>query len=337
MRTTSLFACLFLVACGSDGGTNMNMGDDTQPMPDGGDIAPPARGFQIVSPDITIPGLTEVTYCYYFRTPNTEPMAVNKWVSHMTDGSHHLILFTTGNTDKMPPGTISAANCGFGASGSGIPSWVYSAQNADASIALPSDDGTGKPLAMEIAPNTAGFIQMHYFNPSEDDIVAHVTINAEALAADAAFTKTAAYITYNNRIKIPAGATNFVVDQQCTPPSGAKFWLMSTHAHKQAIKTEVADCPAYTEQDPQASHCPPAQSTTVFTSNDWEHPGAETWMSAPFLTFSQRITYRCTYNNPTNREIKSGDSAATDEMCMASGYYFPATKPLICFDGLGNF
>ena len=38
----------------------------------------------------------EVTYCYYFHTPNTAPVAINKWVSDMTPGSHHMIFFTGG-------------------------------------------------------------------------------------------------------------------------------------------------------------------------------------------------------------------------------------------------
>ncbi|MBA3501421.1 MAG: hypothetical protein M4D80_10535 [Myxococcota bacterium] len=314
-----LLSCLFLIACGGGGGTSdMNMGDDT---PDGGDIPQPKRGFQIVTPDITIKSGEEVTYCYYFRTPNTEAMAIKKWESVMTPGSHHLIMFTTGTQDKMPPGTVSASGCGAFGGGLNVPNWTYSAQTPTASMSLPVDDGAGKPLAIDIPPNTAGYVQMHYYNPTDNPIQAHVTINAEALDAGVAFTKTAAYVTYNGQISIPAGATNDVEMQSCNTPAGAKFWLMSTHAHKQAIKTEILDG---TDQ--------------VFMSTDWEHPGAATWMSNPFRTFaSGKVTFRCTYNNPTNRVITDGDSAATDEMCMASGYYFPATKALICYDGQGPF
>jgi Copper type II ascorbate-dependent monooxygenase, C-terminal domain len=322
---TGLFACLFLIACGGGGGTSDGGGDDTQ-EPDGG-ITPPARGFQIVSPDILIKAGEEVTYCYYFRTSNTEPMAINKWESAMTPGSHHLIMFTTGQTDKKPVGTIDREGCGFGGTGTNVPSWTYSAQTATASMALPSDDGTGKPLAMDIPANTAGFVQMHYFNSSDNDIMAHVTINAEALAAGAAFTKTAAYVTYNSNIMIPAQTNNVVASQTCSgPPAGSKFWLMSTHAHKQAVKTEVIDA---------------GNSAMIMSSTDWEHPEPEYFDGAQkqfyALSAGNKLTYRCTYNNPNLYDIMSGDSAATDEMCMASGYYFPATKPLICLNQLGPF
>jgi hypothetical protein len=326
LMRTSLFACVFLFACGGGGGTSdMNMGDDQPPGPDSGMIDPPLRGFQLISPPQVIMPLQEITYCYYFRTPNTDAMAINKWASAMTPGSHHLIMFTTGTTDLMPPGTVSATNCGGFGGGTNPPSWTYSAQTAMSSLSLPTDDGAGKPLAIDIAPNTAGFIQMHYYNPTDAPITANVTVNAEALPAATAFTKTAAYVTYNGSISIPPGATNDVEEKACNAPAGAKFWLMSTHAHKQAIKTEILD-----------------GTTVVFTSNDWEHPGAQTWMASPFHTFaSGKVTYRCTYNNTTppnsSRTITDGDSAATDEMCMASGYFFPATKSLACYDNLGPF
>ena len=328
MRSAFGFALVLvttLAACGSDG---TNGGDDTV-TPDAPDvIQPPARGFQVISADITIMPLQEITYCYYFRTPNTEAMAINKWTSVMTPGSHHMILFTT-TTDVMPPGTVSASNCGFGAAnGANVPSWTYSAQTPLNEIVLPSDDGTGMPLAQEIAPNTPAYFQMHYLNPSDQPMVVHVTLNAEALPAATAFTKTAAYTTYNGAIRIPAGATNYPETKTCQTPAGSKFWLMSTHAHKQAIKTTVKSGAA-------------ASTNIAFESTDWEHPGGKTWMATPFYSFDgNQLTFTCNYTNPTNRIIQSGDSAATDEMCMAAGYYFPATKPVFCYcvaAGCGNF
>ena len=114
MRTSFGFGLAFvsLMACGTDG---------TDPGGDGGgsgsNIDPPARGFQIQSTNIDIQPGQEITYCYYFRTPNTEPMAISKWKSVMTPGSHHMIMFTTSN-DLMPPGTVPATNCGFGGTSS---------------------------------------------------------------------------------------------------------------------------------------------------------------------------------------------------------------------------
>ena len=80
-------------------------------------------------------------------------------------------------------------------------------------------------------------------------------------------------------------------------------------------------------------------TATVFTSTDWEHPGAAMWTASPFYVFStSKLTYECTYNNTgpnANTTVVSGPSAVTNEMCMATGYYFPATKPLLCFNNIG--
>lgn len=313
MRTCLAFA-LVLAACG---GTNPGGDDDVTPdAPDN----PPANGFRITTPDYMIPANTEITVCYYFRTPNTKAMAIKKWSSNMTDGSHHMIYFGT-QSDAGTPGTFQD-NCeGFGLGGGGT-IWTYAAQNAVASIELPADDGTGQPLAQQINANSAGFFQMHYLNTTSAPLAAHVTLDAEALDEGAPFTKTSAFVTYNNSINIPSGAVNDVESMTCGVPAGAKFWMMSTHAHKQATKTAVKD-----------------GARVVFESLDWEHPGAAMFMTpSTFETFSTgRITYECTYTNTTGRTINSGQSAATDEMCMASGYYFPAPKPMFCFDNQGPF
>lgn len=324
MRTSLGFAFVLvtaLTACkGSDGGTGG--GDDTM-GPDASVIDPPAptRGFQIVSPEITIKAGEEITYCYYFKTPNTKNMVVKKWTSQMSTGSHHMILFGT-QSEVQPAGTVSASQCGIlGASVNNIPAWLYASATEHSELALPTDDGTGTPLGQEITAGSPAYIQMHYVNATDADMKVHVSINAEAYPVGAVYTKTAPYITFNNSIRIPGGAVGHVETQTCATPAGAKFWEMSTHAHKQAVKTEVRNGMS-------------GSTDIVYTSTDWEHPATKLWMATPFFTFaSDKLTYSCTYNNPGTNEIVTGDSAQTNEMCMATGYYFPATKSVICVNG----
>ncbi len=315
MRTSLAFVLLTsLTACGGGGG-------DDDPTPDAGDNLPPPpdRGFRIISPDIAIEPGQEITYCYYFRTPNTEPMAVKHWKSEMTPGSHHMIMYTT-NNDSKPVGTVSSDECGFGTDPSNVPKWTYSAQTPSAELVLPSDDGTGKPLAQEIAPNTAGYFQMHYLNATDATINVHVVLDAVALEANEIYTKTAPFITFNGDIRIDPNAVGVVESESCSTPANSKFWMMSTHAHKQAVKTRVLD-----------------GADEVFASTDWEHPGASMFMTpAEFYTFKTgALTYECTYDNTGsnhNNTIQTGDSAEFDEMCMASGYFFPATKAVFCYN-----
>jgi hypothetical protein len=311
MRTTFslILAIMIIGACGSD--SSPPGGDDDDMSPDGGTTAEPPD-LKLVSPDIDIDPGQEVTYCWYFRTTNQKPLAIKHWQSTMTPGSHHLILYTS-KTDVYPPPFLTTDCVGQG-TGAGV--WMYAAQNAVEELKLPADDGTGKPLAMEIGMNQSGFLQMHYNNRSDQVIKAHVEVSAYALAEGTAYTKTAAFVTYNDKINIPIGAVGDVETMSCNVPAANKFWLMTTHAHKRAVHTSVKD-----------------GATVVFESNDWEHPGAK--QLAPFYQFSSgKLTYECTYNNTSSRVIMAGPSAQTDEMCMASGYFFPATRPVFCYNNI---
>jgi hypothetical protein len=318
MRSAFALASLtFAAACGSDGG-----GGDGVDGGNGGDggLQPPARGFQVVTPDVVVqPGPAgETTYCYYFRTSNTEMLSIKRWQSEWTAGSHHVILYFTSSLSQ-PEGTMRESSCGFSGGGLNVPQWIYSAQNSPSDLTLPPDDGTGTPVGMDVAPGQAAMLEVHYLNSTDDPITSKVTVNAEAYDAGVATTKTFAYITYDGRIRIPANATGHTESVSCDIPAGGKVWLMSTHAHKRATRTRVLDGNANS-------------TSVVFQSTDWEHPGVEKWMTAPFYSFSTgRLTSECTWNNPTNTQISDGSSAATEEMCMAAGYIFPATKPTICY------
>ena len=298
-RTAFFFAPLVLVACSDSG--EPEVPEDT-------------LAFEVQSSPFTLQPGEETTKCYYFTTPNTEAVPVAKWVSEMTPGSHHMIMFRTIQGTQPPDGTIDE-NCG----GAAIP--VYGTQIPHEEVAFPKDDGNGRPIAQLIPARSQHFFQMHYFNSTDAPLTTQVSIKAYTLPAEIAqnlaYTRADIFATYNADIRIPPGATNHVVSATCDVVDG-KFFSLSTHAHKQAIATRIAE-----------------NGQTVFTSNDWEHPGNAAFAGPQFYTFaSGKLTWECTYNNTgTNagRTITDGDSAKTDEMCMATGYFFPAIQPAGCF------
>jgi hypothetical protein len=239
----------------------------------GGGVDPNGTpAFTITSSDIMLQAGQEVTYCYYFHTSNTQTVAINKWVSAMTPGSHHMIMFMNPGGSQPADGTIDQ-NCGIGGGsgglGSNLPVWTYATQMPNQEQDLPSDDGAGKPLGQNIAPNSAGYFQMHYLNATQNTLTAHVDLKAYALPASASYTQTEAYVTYNNDIKVGPGATGVIASASCPVPSGVKFWTMSTHSHKQSVGTQVLD-----------------GTSMIFSSTDWEHPGATDWQAPSFYTFT---------------------------------------------------
>ncbi|CAN5716123.1 hypothetical protein BH11MYX2_BH11MYX2_26930 [soil metagenome] len=325
MRTTLITASLLSLAigCSNSGGTTTAGDDGTGDDGSGSDNPPPpALGFQMISPDVTIqPGPDgEDTYCWYFHTPNTEDVVIKKWSSSMTEGSHHMIVYLT-KTDEKTPGTIDNHGCGNFSAGS-LPAWTYAAQSAEYELELPQDDGTGKPLGQLIKAGSSGYIQMHYLNSSDAPVSAHVTLNAEAYPANTAYTNTAPFITYQTDISIAPNAIGTTFTKNAPVGTDKKFWQLSTHAHKQAVDTKVMD-----------------GTNMLFDSTDWEHPGVKLWDASPFYSFSSgSMTWSCTYNNTGDNHastVTQGGSAATDEMCMATAYYFPATSAITCVSASG--
>ena len=307
MRSLGSIVLVFpLVACGSNSSMT---GDDDNPDSNTGD----SPAFEIVTKDAMLAPGDQITYCYYFHTPNTSEVLINKWVSDMTPGSHHAILFMNPGGSQPPDGTLDTNNCG-GLNGTSAPVWTFATQTPHQEELLPTDDGEGKPLAQKIAPGAPAFFQLHYLNATDQPIAAHIDLKAFALPAGAAYTQTDAYVTYNNDISIPPHATGKTVTATCPLPQGVKFWTVSTHSHKQSVATDVKD-----------------GTSAVFQSTDWEHPGSQNWMAKPFYTFTATsLTWECTYDNTgdnANNTVVAGPSATTNEMCMATGYFFPSTGP----------
>jgi hypothetical protein len=169
-------------------------------------------------------------------------------------------------------------------------------------------------IGIGLAAGQQMVIEMHYLNASPQPLTAHVTLEGETYRADEEFTPASAFITYAQSIEIaPHGVGSF--DGSCAVPEGAKFFTMSTHAHRRATLTRVTD-----------------DGEMLFESDDWESPGGRTWDAEPFYEFGRSLDYHCEYQNDLGQTVRTGPSADTDEMCMAVGYFFPATEPVFCVD-----
>jgi hypothetical protein len=281
-----------LVACsGSDPGPGGD-DDDTVGMP---------GVFEIQTPDIVLAPGEESTYCYFTTAPVTEDVGVSRWESHMTPGSHHLIVYFT-DTAGQPDGTLTQ-NC----DAPGAPVWTYSTSRVDGELVMPSGVG------MTVAAGQKLFVQMHYLNTTESDLTVSVNLKGHTFPSGQSYVRAAPYITFHPGINVPAGQTGSA-EGTCAVPPDKKFFIMSTHAHRFATRTEVFD-----------------GQSMVFESDDWEEPGAVAWAAEPFYSFGTNLRYRCEYNNTLTTDIQTGDSAQTDEMCMAVGYFFPADDgPIFC-------
>jgi len=274
------------------------------------DLLPPAQGFQIKSPPITVAPATEETYCYYFTLPLEEAVGVKRWESRMTAGSHHLIVYLTAEADA-PDGTVTPDCDGFGGGISNVPVWTYSSQTRTGETVMPPGVG------MTLGKQQHGYVQMHYLNPTLEPLEVQITVNGETFAPNEEYVKAAAFVTYNTNIQIPGGIGQTAsAEGSCRVKPGISFFALSTHAHRRTVTTTVLD-----------------GEGVVFTSNDWEHPGSKLW-DDPGYTFGGNLTYRCDYKNDLADPVRTGPSAQTDEMCMAVGYFYPAQRPVLCINSM---
>lgn len=276
-------------------------------------------GFQIDSPGVAIDPGEEITYCYYFRTPNAAAMGIRRWEMTLGPTVHDAALFATYDfagdpADRQPPGTMASTDCGFQAAGTRA-KWVFGVHASGEELLMPTDDGTGSPLAMEVLADQPMFLRIHFMNLTDTATVDGVTLMAEALPAATSYTPTASYMTYSTDISVGAGQTGSIT-HTCGVPPAVSFWWLSTETHKFATLTSLQD-----------------GAVVLQTNTDWQAPTISTYPAPGFLDITAigGLTYHCEYNNFSGHPLQTGDGPE-NENCSAIGYFFPATQPYICFN-----
>jgi len=346
--------CAQILGCSSDAPTSANTGtptnsstsgnkDETQSaspgysIQAGTDLAAPApgTGYQIETPDykatdanaknLIVAPNQEIFLCYYVTLPNKAEVDIGGFQSYMSPySSHHFILYQQSNSGQFglppqPSGTVSS--CGFAGG-----TWVYATSTPGAVVTSSMPEGVGLPFKAA----TQVVLNMHFINTGTTTLYPKVKLNI--LFAKNVKYKAAVMVSFNTSIDVPgataSGPGMQTVSGTCTAPAGSKFFSMSTHTHKHAtaavvnlVRSGVTQPLVHTGE---ASTYPAPQIPGSGT--DWEHPGVSLWDGPDFLTVQQgdSFTYSCSYVNTASTPVTVGETAASNEMCMAIGYYYPA-------------
>jgi hypothetical protein len=271
-----------------------------------------AEGLQLSSPEITLAPGEEVFKCWYTSLPTAE-VAIADFESWMSQGSHHFIVYTTEEAMR-PDGTMEDCAGGLGGAGLGnVPVWLYSTQDPHGTLTTPEG------VAMPLKAQQPLLFNMHYINTTQAPVTVQVWLNLKY--ASGSFQRAGAFVTFNTQIAIPPGGTQ-TVSGDCAVPGGAQFFLLSTHSHKHTV-------------DARASRFADGKlGETLVDTTDWEHATIARFAAPSFLTFAhgEQLHYQCSYQNDTQQTITVGQSALTNEMCMAVGYYFPSTRTSLCLN-----
>ncbi|HET9482947.1 MAG TPA: hypothetical protein VFO79_03240 [Xanthomonadales bacterium] len=325
-------ASLFAVAAATHAGTIDELyADGFEDLPDCEALrgTPACPGFALVTAPIPAgaPGATRAS-CYFFRAPNTDPVAVRELESSFGTGVARIVLYVTVDgsgvpVERHPPGTILQDDCETaGTAGVNIRR-LYQAHEPVQLLTMPFDDGGGDPVAIPLAAQQPLAMAVHRILPDAAPATTQVDLVARGLPRGRTFTATATYMATNIDISIPPQAVGHVVARSCPVPANVAFWWFSTHTHRQGTLARVQRTGSAT--------------TTIVESTDWESPAIASFATAPFFVFqpADQLRYECTYVNPSDRTITFGPDEDSDEQCVAITYFFPATRPLICVNSLG--
>lgn len=256
----------------------------------------------------------ETFKCYFTSLPVDDTVAVTKFESTLAPGSHHMILFIS-DAPLHPDGTFGDCDAEFGGMSvlTNLPLPLYLTQDAQSSVEMPPG------VAMPLKRRQPMMFQMHYLNATSQPLTASVKMRATWTTGD--FERAGPFASYSTQIAVPPHGTQ-TVSGHCAVPDSSQFFRMTTHAHKHMTDAQVARW----NQQP---------GDMILENTDWEHPKTEAY-DAPYLTLApgEEIYYQCTYRNDGDTVIHDGQSAATNEMCMAIGYYFPASRTTVCIDSM---
>jgi hypothetical protein len=298
--------------------------------PDATDLAAPAPsdGFQIASPDynandpnakqLVVPAGQEIFLCYYVTIPGNANINVGAIRSWMTQGSsHHFILYQL-SQPSLASGTINTCSTSAG-------TWVYGTSSPGRIVGMDMPSGVGLPMPA----GTQVVVNMHFINPGATAIYPKLKVN---LFYAKNIQYTAGVVTsFNGSIDVPpatsSGPGTQTVSGSCHGPVGAHFFQMATHTHKHATVATIDYNSGGTTTRlvyTGASQTYPADQVPG-TGTDYQHPGVAMWNAPDFLTLKagDSFTYSCSYANNGTTAVLVGETAASNEMCMMMGYYYP--------------
>jgi hypothetical protein len=242
----------------------------------------------------TVPAGGEVFKCQNFANPFGGGVAeVQKFESHMTPGSHHLLLFyREGASDG---GLEDCSGLEFDAT-------PYSTQ-------LP-DDQTSYPqgVAAKIEPTTGLRMQSHYLNTTNEDIEATVSITFHLAEPGSIALHAGVLFVIQPNILVGPNQTE-VVEHDCQLPVGMNMLKAASHMHKHGTSFEAT-----------------VAGETVFATTEWAEPDPAFFDPAKTFQSGDPLHFECTFVNNSTQTLVFGESAENNEMCIFVASFYPVPE-----------
>lgn len=267
----------------------------------------------------------EDTVCIYKRLGNVEGGFARRIRGHLTDGSHHMIVYLSQETEEQlepePCGGFSGIlNLEGGIANGGIPGLdskdipVFIAQKHEEELVMPrAPDYEDLPVGFRIEPNQMLRIELHWFNTTGEvqDVVGSVDFDmvsedTEVMESQFAFWGTGAIdIPPQTEYETP------VLFQRALTDTTA--FAVTTHQHRRGTRMRVWHSDTNSGDGKRL----------LADNSDWAEPPLE--MLEPQVRFDvgEGLAYQCEWANFTDKQVGFGEDF-DDEMCFLWMYYYPS-------------
>jgi hypothetical protein len=281
---------LFLTACGGGTGLTTTGGDGGMQQGPSPDMADP-NAIVLAMTSFTVPAGSEIYKCQNFANPVGADIEVQSFESHMTPGSHHMLVFYKDNLTNS-----ALEDC----SGLEFAPTPYGTQRPDDGVTFPPG------VAAQILKTQGLRLQSHYLNATQQPITASVRVVLHPAAPGSVQQNAGVFFFLNNNLSIPPTGQPFSLTQTCTIPVDLNVIKADSHMHQHATHFIATNA-----------------GRTVYETSDWNEP-KPTLFDPPFqYAAGSTVTFTCTWVNNTGMTLTFGESARTNEMCIFSGNVYP--------------
>jgi hypothetical protein len=234
----------------------------------------------------------EIFKCQNFENPFGQNAVVLSSESFMTAGSHHMFAFQVADE-----GDGELEDC----SGLEFHGSIHGSQRSRERSSFPP--GVGRLLTAWEGVR----LQVHYLNSSSDRVRPEVAVTLQADTMEAVPTLASGIFINTISISVEPHSSG-EAKQSCGVPKDVQLLSAGSHMHRRGVY--------FTARDDQGQ--------LLYETTEWEEP--DPWIFEPprRLAAGSRIDVHCEYENESDQRLTFGESAATNEMCIFTGTYYPA-------------
>ncbi len=279
---------LLAAACGGS--------DDDAPEPVFAPVPAGAERLVVTLDEFELASGAEAYKCQNFRNPLGRDVAILQSQSSMSSGSHHLAAF---RIEENAAGPLE--DC----SGLEFHATIHAAQTPRAVTTYPVGVGAYLKGSDGVRLNA------HYFNLSKQSIVAKVTVAIDYVEADQVTHKAAQIHLNDGTVHVPPGRGT-AGGTLTIPAEVGDIHIVSlqSHMHRRGVHFVAST----------------ADRETLYETTSWHEPPVRSFDPAIRVEAGSSITWRCEIQNETAQPLTFGESADTNEMCVLTGYYYPAPE-----------